>query len=48
VLRDRNYFAMAAPMASNSLSLNVFEAVATYGFSSQRRFDEHLEIPVQQ
>jgi hypothetical protein len=38
---------MAAPMASNSLSLNVFEAVATFGFSSRRRFDEHLEIPVQ-
>jgi len=48
VLRDWSYFAMAAPMSSNSLSLNVFEAVATYGFSSQRRFDEHLEIPVQQ
>jgi len=48
VLRDRSYFAMAAPMASNSLSLNVFEAISTFGFCSQRRFDEHLEIPVQQ
>jgi hypothetical protein len=38
---------MAAPMASNSLSINVFEAVATVGFNSQPRFDEDLEILVQ-